>query len=88
MARQAVRSQIRPSSKAAPSRGRKPARVVLDDMTTEQKLRHLLAERETLLTRIASLEAEVARCHSRQAEVADRLTWALDGLKEILAAGK
>lgn len=79
------------AAKAAPRAGKAAAKSAakfdgpkLDGLSVEQKVAHLLAERDALLARITRLEADLADQRAKQARAADRVAWALDSLRDIL----
>jgi adenylosuccinate synthase len=75
-----------PAGKASTARGGKTALSRLDGLSSEQKIARLLDEREKLTARVMELEAEIVRQKAKHAEVADRIAWTLDLLKDVMAS--
>jgi hypothetical protein len=88
MARQAATTR-KPAGAKASSAARpapRPAKAPkLESLSSEQQVLQLRQEQEHLIARIASLEADVARLRAKQTAVADRVAWALDSLRDVLA---
>jgi hypothetical protein len=86
MARPATAARKRPAAKATVPRASKMALARLDGLSSDQKVVRLMDDRERLAVRVRDLEAELALRKARHAEVADRVAWALDLLKDVMAA--
>jgi hypothetical protein len=85
MARLSTAPRKRSAAKAATPRAEKSALGRLDGLSPEQKVARLLEEREALVARVRELEAELRRQTAKHADVADRIAWALDTLKDLIA---
>lgn len=81
--RVAKAAALRPA-KTTPAAATKALAAKFDGLSADQKVAHLLAERDALQARIARLEADLARQREKQAQVADRVAWALDSLRDVL----
>lgn len=87
MARQAATTRKPVPPKAVtPPRARKGQRLRLEGLSTEQQVARLLADREDLVARVTDLERQLEQHRQRQSEVADRLAWALDNLRDLLSS--
>jgi hypothetical protein len=91
MGRQAAGVPDKTAGSAKPARrARRPARVIwkpLPDMTgmpAERQIAILKKDREALLAALTAAEARVEALTARQAEVADRVAWALDTLRDLI----
>ncbi len=98
MARRATRQVEKPAPRAVPQLARsktaKPTKTVgaakstdalsLDGLSADQKLAALLRDREKLLTRLQAAQARVAALEAREEQLADRISWALDTLNDLM----
>jgi chorismate mutase len=84
MARQAATTRKAVAPKVTPGPRASKAAAKFDTLSADQKVAHLLAERDALMARVARLEADLSRQRKTQAQVADRVAWALDSLRDIL----
>jgi hypothetical protein len=78
-AQQTVRAPIAPVRPAKSPRAPK-----LEGLSAEQQVAALLRDRQTLAAHLAKAEARVSALEARHSELADRITWALDTLDDLL----
>ena len=78
-----LRAVARPN-KAATSRGTSSPKLDLDGLSAEQKVAILLRERDKLITQLEAVQAKALALEARDAQLVDRIAWALDTLNDLL----
>lgn len=95
MARRATRSAVKAVpppkvrvaarlTKVAAPRNTSARKLDLDGLSAEQKIALLLREREKMVTQLDAVQAKIATLEARDAQLADRIAWALDTLNDLL----
>ena len=82
MARRPAEKPIGPS--AGRQKGARAGKVVDVAPTLEQRLAKVEAERDILKAALTTSQAEIKTLTERQAELANRIAWALDSLHSLL----
>lgn len=77
-----VRNGVPAASRSRPRL--KQDRLKLDGLSLDQQVTVLLREREKLIGAVEALDQRLQVLEAREAHLADRISWALDALKDLL----